>query len=88
MFGSKKSSNININNNTNSDPDCSFHFDPFQNINNNNIIDEDKHFSILNLKNDVNEYMNYRSKYYFYNNKLKKHFIIRRRTYKKGKTIL
>lgn len=79
LFGSKKSAN----NNTNSDADSGFHFDPFQDVNNNDTIDEDKRFSIVNLEKDVSEYMNYRSKYYFYNKKLKKPFIIRRRTYKK-----
>ena len=79
MFGSKNSAN----NNTYSDSNSGLHFDPFHDVNNNDTIDEDKRFSIVNLEKDVNEYMNYRSKYYFYNNKLKKPFIIRRRTYKK-----
>ena len=87
MFGSKKNANNNNNtnntNNTNSDADSAFNFDPFYDVNNNDTIDEDKRFSIVNLEKDVNEYMNYRSKYYFYNNKLKKSFILRRRTYKK-----
>ena len=83
LFGSKKSANNNNTNNTNSDADSGFHFDPFHDVNNYDTIDEDKRFSIVNLEKDVNEYMNYRSKYYFYNNKLKKPFIIRRRTYKK-----
>ena len=74
MFGSKNANN----NNTISDSN----FDPFH-YQDNNTIDEDKRFSIVNLEKDVNEYMNYRSKYYFYNNKLKKSFIIRRRKYKK-----
>jgi len=85
LFGSKKSANNNNNNNnnnTNSVSDSGFHFDPFQDVVI-DTIDEDKRFSIVNLEKDVNEYMNYRSKYYFYNNKLKKPFIIRRRTYKK-----
>lgn len=82
MFGSKKSAN-NDNNNTNTDSDSGFHFDPFYEVNNNDTIDEDKRFSIVNLEKDVSEYMNYRSKYYFYNKKLKKPFIIRRRKYKK-----
>lgn len=82
MFGSKKNANNNNNtNNTNSDADSAFNFDPFYDVNNNDTIDEDKRFSIVNLEKDVNEYMNYRSKYYFYNNKLKKSFILRRRTY-------
>lgn len=81
VFGSKKSANNK--NNTNSDADSGFHFDPFHDVNNNDTIDEDKRFSIVNLEKDVSEYMNYRSKYYFYNKKLKKPFIIRRRTYKK-----
>ena len=79
LFGSKKNANLN----SNSDADSGFHFDPFQDVNNNDTIDEDKRFSIVNLEKDVSEYMNYRSKYYFYNKKLKKPFIIRRRTYKK-----
>jgi hypothetical protein len=83
LFGSKKKENNKNTNNTNSDADSGFHFDPFNDVNNIDTIDEDKRFSIINLEKDVNEYMNYRSKYYFYNNKLKKHFIIRRRTYKK-----
>jgi hypothetical protein len=82
LFGSKKSANNNTNN-TNSDAVSGFQFDPFHDVNNNDTIDEDKRFSIVNLEKDVNEYMNYRSKYYFYNKKLKKPFIIRRRTYKK-----
>lgn len=83
LFTSKK----NVKKNTNPDSDTSFHFDPFHdvnnNVNNNDNIDEDKRFSIVNLEKDVSEYMNYRSKYYFYNNKLKNSFLIRRRTYKK-----
>lgn len=81
LFGSKKNANLN----SNSDADSGFHFDPFHDVNNTSIdtIDEDKRFSIVNLEKDVSEYMNYRSKYYFYNKKLKKPFIIRRRTYKK-----
>ena len=82
MFGSKKNTNLN----SNSDSHSAFHFDPFHDINNDNnndTIDEDKRFSIVSLEKDVNEYMNYRSKYYFYNKKLKKPFIIRRRIYKK-----
>ena len=83
MFGSKKNTNLN----SNSDSHSGFHFDPFHDINNDNnindTIDEDKRFSIVSLEKDVNEYMNYRSKYYFYNKKLKKPFIIRRRIYKK-----
>lgn len=82
LFGSKKSVN-NDNDNTNSVSDSGFHFDPFYDVNINDTIDEDKRFSIVNLEKDVSEYMNYRSKYYFYNKKLKKPFIIRRRTYKK-----
>jgi hypothetical protein len=74
LFGSKKIEN----NNTNYDSDSGFQIDHFHDN-----IDINKRFSIVTLENDVNEYMNYRSKYYFYNNKLKKHFLIRRRTYKK-----
>lgn len=80
IFGSKEKANNNIN----SDFDTGFHSDPFHDIHsNNNTINEDKRFSIVNLEKDVIEYMNYRSKYYFYNKKLKKTFNIRKRTIQK-----
>jgi len=45
--------------------------------------EDDNRFSVVILERDVSEYMNYRSKYYFYNNKLKKGLLIRRGKYKK-----
>ena len=53
MFGSKKNANnnnTNNTNNTNSDADSAFNFDPFYDVNNNDTIDEDKRFSIVNLE--------------------------------------
>lgn len=80
FFNSKKKSNA--------DSDSGFNLDPLHDVYLDNNIksindDVDSRFSIINLEKDVNEYMNYRSKYYYYNSKLKKFFIIRRRTYEK-----
>jgi hypothetical protein len=52
-------------------------FEP--NVNNDNSL----RFSIINLEKDVAEYMQYRAKYYFYNTKLKKSWLLRRSKYKK-----
>jgi hypothetical protein len=46
-------------------------------------VKENTRFSIVILEKDVTDYMRYRSKYYFYNNKIKSSWLIRRSKYKK-----
>lgn len=50
---------------------------PIPNPNLDFIFNENTHFSIVNLEKDVTDYMRYRSKYYFYNNKIKSSWFLR-----------